>query len=324
VITASTLASSSDGSATGRGSGHRRASAAEPRPYDFRRPSKLNREHVRNLQIAYETFSRQFTTILTSTLRVFSMVELIAVTQMAYGDYIDSLPSPSFMVLASIEPLAGTAVLQLPHETAMLCIDRLLGGPGADDQPVRPLTDIETELMRGLSQRLMHELRYAFEGLAHLEPAVIGLQSNPQFAQVTAASDSVVLASFEMRVGDQEGAATLAMPFTALHPVLEAASTSKRIDRRDVAVRSAAAMRSRLSDVAVDVTVQFSTVVLNPNQILGLQVGDVLPLGQPTSYPLQVTSSGVTCAYAVPGSSGKNLACLIVEPPEHVEGTISR
>jgi flagellar motor switch protein FliM len=298
--------------------------ATEPRRYDFRRPSKLNREHVRSLQIAYETFSRQFTTILTSTLRVFSMVELIAVTQMAYGDYIDSLPSPSFMVLASIEPLAGTAILQIPHETAMLCIDRLLGGPGAETQPERAFTDIETGLMRVLSQRVMHELRYAFEGLAHIEPEVVGLESNPQFAQVTAASDAIVLASFEIRVGDQEGAATFAMPFTALYPVLEASSTSKRVDKRDGAVRSAAAMRLRLYEVPIDVAVQFSKVALNPQQILGLSVGDVLPLGQPTSYPLQVTAGGVTCAYAVPGSSGKNLACLIVEEPAKTEGTITQ
>ena len=30
-------------------------------PYDFRRPNKFNREHQRALQIASETFARQFT-----------------------------------------------------------------------------------------------------------------------------------------------------------------------------------------------------------------------------------------------------------------------
>ena len=37
----------------------------EPRTYDFRRPTKLSREHVRVLQIAQEAFARQATTILT-------------------------------------------------------------------------------------------------------------------------------------------------------------------------------------------------------------------------------------------------------------------
>ena len=37
-------------------------------PYDFRRPNKFNREHQRALQIASETFARQFTTVLSLSL----------------------------------------------------------------------------------------------------------------------------------------------------------------------------------------------------------------------------------------------------------------
>jgi flagellar motor switch protein FliM len=297
-----------------------RRPAGEPKLYDFRRPSKLNREHVRGLQIAYETFARQFTTILTSTLRVVSQVELVSVTQMAYSDYVESLPSPSFMVLTSIEPLLGTAILQIPQETAMLCIDRLLGGPGKDQQPERALTEIETELMRALSQRVVHELRYAFEGLTPVNGSVIGLESNPQFAQVATASDVMVVASFEMHAAGQEGAATLAMPFASVYPVLEAALNSKRIDKRGVAIESARTMHNRMSDVPLEVAVQFQPVTLTPNQILTLGVGDVLPLGQPTSFPLQVRAGGITFAHAVPGSKGKHLACLIVEEPVLEEG----
>ena len=40
-----------------------------PIPYDFRHPTKLAREHVRLLQMAYETFARRLTTVLTSGLR---------------------------------------------------------------------------------------------------------------------------------------------------------------------------------------------------------------------------------------------------------------
>ena len=40
-----------------------------PQPFDFRRPSKFSRDHARALQIVNETFARQFTTILSTTLR---------------------------------------------------------------------------------------------------------------------------------------------------------------------------------------------------------------------------------------------------------------
>ncbi|HEX7106894.1 MAG TPA: FliM/FliN family flagellar motor switch protein [Acidothermaceae bacterium] len=296
----------------------------EPKLYDFRRPSKLNRGHVRKLHMTYETFCRQFTTVLTSTVRVFSLVELVAVEQMPYVDYIESIPTPSFLALTSIEPLAGTAVLQIPHKTAMLCVDRLLGGPGTPEQPERLFTEIETKLMRSLSQRVLHELRYAFDGMVSLTPEVVGVEANPQFAQAAAPSDVYVVASFEMNVGNQEGLATFAMPFTGLYPVLEAAATPKRNDRRDVALRSAAALHARLSDVPVDVAVEFSQIALTPREILSLAVGDVLPLRHPTNSPLRITSGGMAFAYGVPGSTGKHVACRVVEDPEPQEGTTNR
>ena len=43
------------------------STSATPVVYDFRRPNKFTREHVRALQIASETFARQFTTALSTT-----------------------------------------------------------------------------------------------------------------------------------------------------------------------------------------------------------------------------------------------------------------
>jgi flagellar motor switch protein FliM len=297
----------------------RRAANHEPRPYDFRRPSKLNRGHVRTLHIAYETFARQFTTILTSTVRTFSLVDLAGVEQLSYVDYVESLANPSFIVLASIDPLPGTAILQLPHRTAMLCVDRLLGGPGADQQPERLLTAIENQLLRSLAQRVVHEMRYAFDGITSLVPQVMGMESNPQFMQAAAPSDIFVVASFRVSVGEQEDAATLAMPFAGLYPVLEAAAGPKRGERHGDAAHSAAALHALLRDVPVDVSVEFKPVALTSEQILSLAVGDVLALRHATNLPLQVTSGGVTFAYAVPGSTGKRVACRVVEPPQTQE-----
>jgi flagellar motor switch protein FliM len=243
-------------------------------------------------------------------------VDLTGVEQLSYADYVESLPGPSFIVLTSIDPLPGTAVLQLPHHIAMLCVDRLLGGPGADEQPERLFTAIETQLLRSVAQRVLHELRYAFAGISPLSPEVVGVESNPQFMQAAAPSDIFVVATFHVTVGKQEDVATLAMPFAGLYPVLDAASTPKRGDRQGDAVHSATALQALLRDVPVDVSVEFTPVTLTSEQVVGLAVGDVLGLRHATNLPLHITSGGVTFAYAVPGSNGKRVACRVVEPPQ--------
>ena len=73
-------------------------------------------------------------------------------------------------------------------------IDHLLGGPGAAQQPDRPLTDIEQALLRHLLSRMLRELSYALEPLGPLGPELQGLESNPGFAQAAAPTDPVVLA----------------------------------------------------------------------------------------------------------------------------------
>ncbi len=65
VIVASSDASVTDpGTAPAADRRTRRASAT-PQPYDFRRPIQLSREHSRMLQLAFDDFCRQATTVAT-------------------------------------------------------------------------------------------------------------------------------------------------------------------------------------------------------------------------------------------------------------------
>ncbi|MGQ0632749.1 MAG: flagellar motor switch protein FliM, partial [Sporichthyaceae bacterium] len=119
----------------------RRASRQEPRAYDFRRSTKLSRKHVRSLEIVFETFARQWATLLTSSLRTLTTVNLTAIEELTYDEYISRLDNPSMVTVISVEPLAGAGRRNLSLTRAMVCGDRLLGGPGPGPQPPRPRTD---------------------------------------------------------------------------------------------------------------------------------------------------------------------------------------
>jgi flagellar motor switch protein FliM len=293
-------------------SSSRRRRKSGPQPFDFRRPSKFSRDHARALQIVNETFARQFTTILSTTLRSVSQVSLASVDHVSYDEYVRSSPELSFMAILDVEPLAGAGILQLPLDIAMAAIDRLLGGTGDGTQPTRALTDIESVLMRELVQRVLRELDYAFESLAKIETSIAQLESNPQFAQITAPSDMVVVASFDVRIGSMESTATLCLPFTALQPMLEQVSGHFNDRKGSDAEDAARAMTAGLSGVPVDVAVRFDPVTLTSSEILSLRVGDVLPLRHPVSAPLSVCAADRVCAPAVPGSKGRRLAFMIV------------
>jgi flagellar motor switch protein FliM len=159
---------------------------SEPRTFDFRRQSKLSREHVRTMQIVQETFARGFSTMLASQLRSVTQVNIKSIEQQSYDEYVRDLPNPTMLTLLSLAPLSGAAVFQLPLNVTFCAIELMLGGTGDGVQPGRPLTELELSLMRGIIDRALPELRYALEPVVATEPKIVGQESNPQFAQVAA------------------------------------------------------------------------------------------------------------------------------------------
>ena len=180
-----------------------RSRRGEPRTYDFRRPTKLSREHVRVLQIAQEAFARQATTILTTFLRAGARLELNGIEQFSYDDYVQTLPNPVFISTFSLEPMAGKGMLAYPLDIAMAVVDHMLGGSGNADQPSRPMTAMETTITNHLLDRLLDEFAVSFATITEIQPALLGHEYNPQLAQAASGSDTVMVASFSMAVGSR-------------------------------------------------------------------------------------------------------------------------
>lgn len=284
--------------------------------YDFRRPSKLSREHIRMLQMAYETFARRLGTLLTSRLRQVCQVSITDVTQQSYEEYITGRGTQTLMVPITVPPLSGTGVLEFSLPVALAAIDHMLGGPGGK-QAARPLTDIETTLMLGLLEQMVGVLRYALEPVVAVNPSLGSIEYNPQFVQAAGATDAVIVGQFDMIVGRERCVLTLCLPIAPLLAKLMAQSLRHPTDevRRD-AEQTGRRLRERLGDVPVDVTVRFRPVDLSPARILSLSEGDVLPLAHRVGAPLTVQAGGVVFARAIAGKSGSRLAALIVDTPQ--------
>jgi flagellar motor switch protein FliM len=306
-----------DTSARTRPSGRRRRQGSgQVSVYDFRRPINLSREKARMLQICFETFARQASTVLTSALRSVCQVDLQSVEQVGYSEYVETLGEPTYMTIFSIDPVQEPAVLETPLQVTMTCIDTLLGGPGSDDQPERPLTDLESAVVGPLYQRLVAEIRYAFSTVAAFEPEVTTVEYSPQLAQVAAASDAMVVARLGLRMRDRQYPLSVAMSFTGLLPFLNAAESAEVTNDRDRVRREQASARlvAGLQEIPVDVSVRFRSTPVDPLELVGLEVGNVVRLKHPAQAPLDVTAADVVFAHATPGSQGHRLAALVVAP----------
>ncbi len=298
----------------------RKKRSGEPQPYDFRRPMTLAREHGRVLEMAFETFARQWATQLTARLRVLAQVGLESVQMCSYDEYVRPLPDMTVMVLSDVDGGRSTGVLQLPVDGVMQWVDHLLGGPGLPVKGVeRELTEIEWTLVRGVLRHAMGDLTYAFASVCPLELSVRGVQYNPQFVQAAAASDPVIVATFSLDVAGRTSTATLMVPAPVL---LQAMQSGEKLETRSAdAIREQELAHERMAEqvrsVPVGVSVRLKPLTVTPRTVAGLAVGDVLTLNHRAHEPLDVVVDDVVLARAALGSAGSRLACLVVSPEEN-------
>jgi flagellar motor switch protein FliM len=282
--------------------------------YDFRRPNKLNREHVRALQIVGETFARQFTTILSTSLRTLSQVRLEDVTQRTYGEYVQGLPNPTLLTVLELAPLEGLTMFDLPTAITMSIVERLLGGSGqTGTTPNRAPTEIEMRLLRGMLDRVLRELAYSFESLIPVAPKINRIETNPQFAQVTATTDMIIVVDFMIRVGDVTGNFGLAMPFNSLQPALEDTGETDDIERENRRSEIRSRIEVEVGAAEMDVRVRFDEALLPSKALASLQPGDILHLNHPIDEPLTIEVAGLPRFKATAGTRGKRVACLLTD-----------
>lgn len=286
-----------------------RAPGKSARPvevYDFRRPTTLAREHARVLEVAFETFARQWGTQLTAKLRVMSQITCEEVVMLTYDEYASSLPAATAMVLFELEGHDAKAVIQFPTTAGLSWIGHLLGGSGQHDQQERKFTQVEQALIGALMGDAIEDLRYSLGALLVTTITVDGIQYNSQFAQAAAPADLMICAGFGVRLGDNVVEASVAVPADALLPQLgEANPTSSTANASEL-------IRSQVAAVPLDVSVRLQPAIVKPGAVLELAVGDVLPLPHPRHRPFEVAVGDLTLATAAAGASGSRLACVVV------------
>ena len=188
--------------------------------YDFKRPDKFSKDQIRTISIMHETMARLTTTSLSAQLRTLCHVHVASVDQLTYEEFIRSIPNPTTMAIVDMDPLKGSAVLEIDPEVTFAIIERLLGGPGENAAVTRDLTDIETSIMERMIVRVLGNLREAWSQVIDLSPRLGQIETNPQFAQIVPPTEMIVLVTLETKIGERGGMMNLCLPYLTIEPII--------------------------------------------------------------------------------------------------------
>jgi len=281
--------------------------------YDFKRPEMISKDQIRTLQMVHENFARFLSNFMSTYLRTVVDINLIAVDQLTYGEFIMSLPNPTSINIISMDPLVGRGIFEINPVLVFSIVDRLLGGPGYSPSEIRLFTDIEQRIISNVVQRALGGLSVSWEHVANIDFKIVDREMNPQFCQILAPSETVAAITLEVKIVETKGIISICIPYLSLEPLIDKLSAQHLIGAppKKTSDEQKQNITNNLKNASVTVTFEVGRTQLPIRDIMELQVGDVIVLDKSVNTPNYVCVENVPKFYGVPGLLGSKKGFLI-------------
>ncbi len=282
--------------------------------YDFKHPDRFSKDQTRTLQMLHDHFSRLFATSMSAFLRTIVEVSLVSVDQLGYNEFIRSIANPTCVNLLRMSPLEGNALLEISPSLAFAFVDRLMGGAGKEIKRNRELTEIEQTLLKRVIDRVCEGLRESWRTVVPIEPELETMETNPQmFLQLYLPTEMVILMTFEVKIGENAGATSLCVPYVVLEPVVQKLTSRSWFSaaRKGAAEENRTILQQRMNQVSLELRATLGATKLSVREILGLRIGDVVPLQTRVRGDVLLRVGGAPRFWAKPGMKDKHRAVQI-------------
>lgn len=193
--------------------------------YDFARPSKFSKDHLRTLEIIFENYGRLLSTNLPAYLRKNVQVEVMNAEANTYSEFSNALSNPVLLGVVNFAPLEGNIILELADNIGFAIVDRMLGGTGTPLDKSRDFTEIELVILERIIEVCTNLLVDPWESVVAVEPRLERIETNSQFAQFISPSEMTAIVTMNIKIGDTEGLMNICIPFSCVEPVIDKLNT---------------------------------------------------------------------------------------------------
>lgn len=285
--------------------------------YDFKRPERVSKDQLRALTALHESFARNVSANLSSTMRTVVEVTVASVEQLTYSEFILSLPNPTGLAVLSASPLEGRMILEVNPAIVYPILDRMLGGGQSEVViPDRPMTDIEQRLTTKVVSQNLPLLSEMWSNIKKITFAVVDTETNPQLVQLVPPHEAVILVTFQITMGEHSGMMNLCIPFTVIEPIMGQFSTQNwfAVTRKAPDQANVVLMTRSLSQASLETVAELARTTITVRELLGLEVGDVIKTEQASDGEVTLYVEGKPKFLGRPGRVRRNKAVEVTRP----------
>ena len=283
--------------------------------YDFSRPTKFSKEHLRTLEIIFEHFGRLLATNLPAYLRKSVSVDVVNSEVVIYSEFSNALSNPVLLGVVGMDPLMGNVIMEMASNLGFAIVDRLLGGVGNSLEKERDFSEIELSILERVFTICVNLLHEPWENVVEITPRLNRIETNSQFAQIISPSETIAIVTINLKIGDVEGLMNICLPYTTLEPVMDKLntkywfSTMKEKDSNSYE----AAIENIIDNALIPMKAVLGTSKINVQDFVNLQLGDVIRLDRKVDDELEVYVGNIKKFKALPGYSDNKYAVRVTE-----------
>ena len=281
--------------------------------YDFARPSKFSKEHLRTLEIIFEHYGRLLCTNLPVYLRKNIQVEVMNSEAVTYSEFSNALSNPVLLGIVNFAPLKGSVILEIASNLGYAMVDRMLGGSGVPLDKSREFSEIELLIIERIMNVCVNLMREPWENVVDLSPRLDRIETNSQFAQIISPSEMIAIVTINVKIGDVEGLMNICLPYLTLESVMDKLNTKywfSTMQDHDSQEYSEA-IESLIAKAPIPVKAILGNSMISVNDFVNLQVGDIIRLDSKVDHELAVYVGNIEKFTALPGASGDQYAVRV-------------
>jgi flagellar motor switch protein FliM len=281
--------------------------------YDFARPSKFSKEHLRTLEIIFEHYGRLLSTNLPVYLRKNVQVEVMNSEAVTYSEFSNSLTNPVLLGIVNFAPLQGNIIVEMASNLGYTFVDRMLGGRGDPMDKVRDFSEIELLIIERIMVVCVNLLEEPWQNVVEIHPRLERIETNSQYAQIISPSEMIAIVTINLKIGDVEGMMNICLPYITLEDVIDKLNTkywySNMQDQDDTDYTPV--IEDLIKRAQIPVKAVLGNSAISVNDFAMLQPGDIIRLDRKVDDELDVFVGNIKKFTALPGSSGNKYAVRV-------------
>ena len=281
--------------------------------YDFKRPAKFSKEHLRTLELIFEHYGRLLSTNLPVYLRKNIQVSVVSSETVTFNEFTNALSNPVILGIVNFQPLQGNILIDLTSSLGYAFIDRMLGGNGEPIDKVRDFSEIEMGILYKIITISAQLLREPWKNVIEVDPVLERIETNTQFAQIIAPNEMIAIVTLNVKMAEVEGFLNICIPYLTIETIIDNLNTKfwfTNMTNSD-AEDHKQDLENLLKKVEVPVKAVLGKSEIAVNDFLMLQPGDIIRLERRVENELDVYVGMYKKFTAVPGTDHDRYAVRI-------------